>query len=79
MGYLETKSGEDAKAESYFRAAVHASPSYLQAWINLAATLAGESKWEEAKQALARVLELDPTNAKAHQLDQAITAIQANP
>ncbi|MGA8741899.1 MAG: tetratricopeptide repeat protein [Terracidiphilus sp.] len=79
MGYLETKSGEDAKAESYFRAAVHASPSYLQAWINLAAALAGESKWEEAKQALARVLELDPTNAKARQLDQAITAIQANP
>lgn len=79
MGYLETRSGEDAQAESHFRAAVHASPSYLQAWINLAATLAGESKLEDAKQALARVFELDPTNSKAHQLDQAITAIQANP
>ncbi len=79
MGYLEVKSGDSAQAEKYFRAAVQASPSYLKAWVNLAATLAGESKWEEAKQALARVFELDPTNANAHQLDKAISVAQTNP
>jgi tetratricopeptide (TPR) repeat protein len=79
MGYLAAKSGDDAQAESCFRAAVHASPSYLQAWINLAATLTGEAKWQDAKEALARALEIDPSNLKAHQLDQAITAARANP
>lgn len=79
MGYLDVKSGDDVQAESYFRAAVHASPSYLPAWINLAATLAGEAKWQDAKQALARALELDPHSAEAHRLDQAIAAAQANP
>jgi tetratricopeptide (TPR) repeat protein len=79
MGYLAAKSGDDAQAESCFRAAVHASPSYLQAWINLAATLAGEAKWQDAKEALAHALEIDPGNAKAHRLEQLIAAAQANP
>jgi superkiller protein 3 len=79
MGYLAAKSGDPAQAEGYFRAAVHASPNFLQAWINLAATLADEAKWLDAKQALARALEIDPNNPEAHRLDQAITAAQANP
>lgn len=79
MGYLDVKNGDDAQAESCFRAAVHASPSYLPAWINLAATLAGEAKWQEAKQALAHALEIEPRNSDAHRLDQAITAALAKP
>ncbi len=78
MGYLAGKSGELAQAESYYRAAVHASPSYLRAWINLAATLADEAKWQDAKQALAHALEIDPNSNEAHRLDQAIAAAQAN-
>jgi len=52
------------QAEAYFRAAVRASPSYVGAWINLAATLASESKWQEARQALARTLESIQTTPK---------------
>jgi tetratricopeptide (TPR) repeat protein len=79
MGYLASRSGDDVQAESYFRAAIHASPSYLPAWINLAATLAGEEKWQDAKQALAHALEIDPNSSEAHRLDQVIAAAQANP
>jgi len=78
MGYLATKSGDDAQAENYFRAAVLASPSYAVAWVNLAATLAGEDKLQDAKQALARALEIDPNNAQARRLDQ-VLAPQARP
>jgi tetratricopeptide (TPR) repeat protein len=76
LGYLAGKSGDLAQAESCYRAAVHASPSYLVAWINLAATLADETKWQDAKQAAARALEIDPNSAEARRLAQAIAAAQ---
>ena len=79
MGYLAGKSGDLSRAESCYRAALHASPSYVVAWINLGATLADEAKWQEAKQAVAQALELDPSSAEAHRLDQAIAAAQPNP
>jgi Flp pilus assembly protein TadD len=79
MGYLAAKNGDDAQAESCFRAAVQASPSYLVAWVNLAATLAGEAKWQDAKQALAKALEIDPNNSQARRLNQVISTAQANP
>jgi tetratricopeptide (TPR) repeat protein len=79
MGYLAARAGHDAQAESCFRAAVHASPSYLPAWINLAATLAGEAKWKDAREALARALEIDPNSPEAHRIDHVIAAAQANP
>jgi tetratricopeptide (TPR) repeat protein len=78
MGYLDVKSGDNAQAEGRFRAALEASPSYLPAWINLAATLAGESKWQEAKQALTHALEIDPNSAEAHRLSRVIEAEQGN-
>jgi tetratricopeptide (TPR) repeat protein len=74
MGYLSARSGDVAAAESYFHAAIDASPSYVAAWINLAATLASESKWHDATQAVDRALEIDPSNAEARQLEQAIQA-----
>jgi superkiller protein 3 len=73
MGYLIVLEGDLVNAEAYFRAAVHASPSYVVAWINLAATLASESKWQEAQQALSHALAIDPNNAEARRLTQAIT------
>jgi tetratricopeptide (TPR) repeat protein len=79
MGYLAGKSGDLAQAESCYRAAVHASPSYVLAWINLAATLADEAKWQDAKQAVAHALEIDPDSAEARRLNQAIAAAQASP
>jgi hypothetical protein len=49
------------------------------AWINLAATLADEAKWQDAKQAVAHALEIDPDSAEARRLNQAIAAAQASP
>jgi superkiller protein 3 len=72
MGYLATRTADLAQAESYFRVAVRVSPSFTVAWINLAATLASEDKWQEAKQVLSHVTEIDPDNVKAHQLQQAL-------
>jgi tetratricopeptide (TPR) repeat protein len=79
LGYLTGRSGDLAQAEICYRAAIKASPSYLVAWINLAATLADEAKWQDAKEAIAHALEIDPDSAAAHRLDQAITAARANP
>jgi len=76
LGYLAGKAGDLAQAESCYRAAVHASPSYLVAWINLAATLADEAKWQDARQAAAHALEIDPNSAEARRLAQAIAAAQ---
>jgi tetratricopeptide (TPR) repeat protein len=79
LGYLSGKAGDLAQAESCYRAAVHASPSYLVAWINLAATLADEAKWQDARQAAAHALEIDPNSVEAHRLAEAIAAAQAHP
>jgi tetratricopeptide (TPR) repeat protein len=79
LGYLSGKAGDLGQAESCYRAAVHASPSYLVAWINLAATLADEAKWQDARQAAAHALEIDPNNAEARRLAEAIAAAQARP
>jgi tetratricopeptide (TPR) repeat protein len=70
MGYLATRTGELAQAETYFRVAVRVSPSYTVAWINLAATLASEDKLQDAKQVLSHVREIDPDNVQARQLGQ---------
>jgi tetratricopeptide (TPR) repeat protein len=72
LGYLAARKGDLAQAESYFRAAIHASASYVSAWINLSATLASEAKMPEAKEAVGRALEIDPDNAEARSLSQAL-------
>ena len=79
MGYLTAHGGDPAQAELYFRAAVNASSSYVAAWVNLAATLASEEKWQEAREALDHALEIDPDNAEARQLGQAIREVHPGP
>jgi len=79
MGYLAAHEGDSALAEGYFRAAVHASPSYAAAWINLAATLASDGKWKEAKEALGHALEIDPDNADARGLSRALASANPGP
>jgi superkiller protein 3 len=76
MGYLVVRGGDAATAETYFRAAIHSSPSYMSAWINLAATLASETKWQDALEATNHALTIDSSNAEARQLKQAIQAAQ---
>jgi Flp pilus assembly protein TadD len=79
LGYLLLHNGETAQAEEHFRAAVHASPFYTVAWINLAAALASEARWQQAKEALGNALEIDPDNAKARQLKLAIAQAEMQP
>ena len=79
LGYLAARDGDQDRAEKFFRAAIATSPSYVVAWINLAATLASESKWQQADDAVNQALVLDPDNAQARQLRQAIASARANP
>ncbi len=79
MGYLLARNEDTGNAEQYFRAAIKASPSYVAAWINLAATLASELKWEEARKAVDHALEIEPDNAQARQLSQAIASAHTTP
>jgi tetratricopeptide (TPR) repeat protein len=79
LGYLAVRSGDAAQAENYFHTAIHASPSYTPAWINLAATLASQAKWQEAKDAVGHALEIDPDNARARELSQALASAAAQP
>lgn len=74
LGYLAARDGDPQKAEMHFRAALDASPSYVVAWINLAATLASEAKWQDAKQALGHALEIDPDSAQARKLSEVLAA-----
>ncbi|MGA7858016.1 MAG: tetratricopeptide repeat protein [Terracidiphilus sp.] len=79
MGYLAVHAGDAETAENYFRAAVQASPSYVVAWVNLAATFASEARWHDAKQAVDQALKIDPDNPGARELEQAIVAAAPNP
>jgi tetratricopeptide (TPR) repeat protein len=79
LGFLAARGGDARAAEEYFRAAIKSSPSQVVAWINLGATLASEAKWDDAKQAVGRALELDPDNAQARSLSQAIADSHPGP
>jgi Flp pilus assembly protein TadD len=70
LGYLLVQNGDVVAAEEDFRRAVQASPTYTQAWVNLAATLAMQSKIADAQRAVANALKVDPQNADALRLQQ---------
>lgn len=76
LGYLDSRSGDAAAAEKHFREAVRAAPAYTEAWINLAATLGMESKFQDAQQAIDSALKLEPTNSEALQLRHDLAASQ---
>ncbi|MGO8935377.1 MAG: tetratricopeptide repeat protein [Terracidiphilus sp.] len=73
MGYLAAHNGDLEHAETYFRLATQAEPSYVGAWINLAAALAGEQRWVDARQAVDHALQIDPENAQARELSQELS------
>jgi Tfp pilus assembly protein PilF len=70
LGYLEFHAGENAAAEQQFRITVKAAPDNARAWLSLAAALAAEGRIQEAKEAVASALKLDPTNAGALELSK---------
>ncbi len=76
LGYLASRNGDTAAAEEYFKLALQSAPGYTKAWISLAATLGMESRIDDAKAAVANALRLEPNNAEAQQLSQALAAAQ---
>jgi tetratricopeptide (TPR) repeat protein len=77
LGYVESRSGDAAGAEQQFRLAVKAAPGYVQAWVALAATLAMESRFPEAQEAVETALKLDPSNQEALDLSKTLATNQA--
>jgi tetratricopeptide (TPR) repeat protein len=76
LGYLESRGGDNAAAEKLFRLAVDAAPRYTEAWVALAATLAMESRFPEAQDAVGIALKIEPDNAGALELRKNLTAGQ---
>jgi tetratricopeptide (TPR) repeat protein len=76
LGYLAVRRGDTQRAVAFFHVAVQAAPSYTIAWINLAASLASEARWQEAMDAVERALAIAPNDAKAQQLKAAIAAAE---
>jgi tetratricopeptide (TPR) repeat protein len=68
LGYLMSRDGDANGAVAHFRATVEAAPGWTEAWINLAAELAVTAHFAEARQAVAKALELEPANAQAKEL-----------
>jgi Flp pilus assembly protein TadD len=77
LGYIDFQAGDNAAAEREFRATVEALPENVQAWISLAATLAAESRMDEARAAVAHALKLQPDNAAARALSQKLAEAQS--
>lgn len=65
LGYLEFQGGDHSAAEEQFRLVVADTPDNAQAWVSLGAVLATESKFQEARDAVAKALKLEPDNAGA--------------
>jgi tetratricopeptide (TPR) repeat protein len=76
LGYLETREGDNAAAEQQFRLALKAAPNYIQAWVALAATLGMESRFQEAQDAVANALKIEPDNKAALELSQKLADAQ---
>jgi tetratricopeptide (TPR) repeat protein len=83
LGFLLSRSGDADGAVQHFREAVDAAPEWPEAWINLAAELAVQGHFEEARQAVAKALQLDPANTQAKELSDQLAhdpaAQQAGP
>jgi len=83
LGYLLERSGDAVGAVEHFQLAVHAAPRWVDAWINLAAALATEEHFPEARDAAATALKLDPANDQARRLSDQLAndpaAKQAQP
>ena len=83
LGYLLARAGDADGAVEHFKMAVNAAPGWVDAWINLAAELAVEAHFSEAREAVAKALTLDPGNAQAHKLSDRLAqdpaAQQAQP
>jgi predicted Zn-dependent protease len=70
--------GRDTEAEVLFRSAVSANPRYTKAWVNLAATLASQSRFAEAEDAVENALKAAPQDPDALQLQQMLAKARSS-
>ena len=68
LGYVYSKLGEPVLAEEQFRLTVGQVPGHISAWISLAASLAMQSKFPQAREAVENAISLDPQNKDAQSL-----------
>jgi tetratricopeptide (TPR) repeat protein len=68
LGLILARSGDAAGAVEHFQMAVYAAPGWIEAWIDLAAELAVEAHFPDAREAAAMALRLDPANPRARKL-----------
>ena len=73
---MEFEAGDNAAAEKRFQLVVNSAPGNAQAWISLAATLGTELRFQEAQDAVAKALDLEPGNAGALELSKKLAAAQ---
>ena len=76
LGFLAFQAGDNPTAERQFRLTTDALPSNVQAWLSLASTLAKESRFPEAQDAVGHALKLEPENATALRLNGMLIAAQ---
>lgn len=79
LGYLDSVANRTNGAIAHFRLAVQADPGYTKAWLNLAAALCMDSRWQEARSTLTQLLAIDPNNASARQLLERIGPTATSP
>ena len=83
LGQLLSEKGDLAEAIEHYKLAVQASPAWTESWIGLAALLAENAQFTEARQAAATALRLDPANTQARELSDQLArdpaAQQAQP
>ena len=79
LGYMDFQTGDNAGAERQFRLTVEEVPDNVQAWISLAAALGAQSRLEEAQEAVASALKIDPNNAAALGLSRKLAASRNQP
>ncbi len=83
LGYLLSRSGDTAGAINHFKLAVEAAPEWVEAWVNLAAQLAIDGQYTDARTAIDHALRLDPGNEQAQKLHDRLAkdpaAQQAHP
>lgn len=76
LGYVESQQGDYSAAEQQFRLATQSAPQYTKAWISLAATLGMESRYPDAKEAVAHALRLAPRNDEVLRLRKELLAAE---
>ena len=78
IGSLSLDLRDYKRAEEAHRALLRLEPTKVSAWLRLAATLARQERWREAREAIAKAQALDPKAAVDPQLvaflDRQITA-----